>query len=104
MSPDMKVDFEGEWGELQKRLRRFLFRKKVPAARHDDLVQETALRLLLMWSQVDRSRSPWPLTVTIATNLLRDEVRVRPVREVVGDLPDHAAEVDVERSGLARVE
>jgi DNA-directed RNA polymerase specialized sigma24 family protein len=104
MSPDMKLDFESEWDDLQRRLRRFLFRKKVPSSRHDDIVQETALRLLLMWGQVDRTRSPWPLTVTIATNLLRDERRIRPVREVAGDLPERAAKVDVERSGLARVE
>src|SRR5687768_5809898 len=100
----MKLDFESEWNDLQCRLRRFLFRKKVPSSRHDDIIQETALRLLLMWGQVDRTRSPWPLTVTIATNLLRDEGRIRPVREVAGgDLPERAAKVDVERSGLARV-
>ncbi|MGH2807858.1 MAG: sigma factor [Actinomycetota bacterium] len=104
MSPEMKRDFEAEWGDLQERLRRFLFRKKVPASRHDDLVQETALRLLLMWDQVDRSRPPWPLTATIVTNLLKDQARVRPVREVAGEVPERAAQVDVERSGLARVE
>lgn len=104
MSPEMKRDFEAEWAQLQKRLRAFLFGKKVPAGRHDDLVQETALRLLLMWDQVDRTRSPWPLTVTIATNILRDEGRVRPIREVTGEVPELAAQIDVERSGLARVE
>ena len=104
MSPDSKRSFETEWPQLSARLRRLLARKNVPAGCHDDLVQETALRLVVMWDQVDRNRSPWPLTVTIVMNLLRDANRPRPVREICGDIPDVIAAADVERSGIARSE
>lgn len=104
MSPDGKRSFETEWPQLSARLRRLLARKRVPGSCHDDLVQETALRLLVMWDQVDRNRSPWPLTVTIVMNLLRDANRPRPVREVCGNIPDVIAAADVERSGIARSE
>lgn len=104
MSPDMKRDFEHEWAELSPRLRALLSRKKVSACRRDDLVQEVALRLLLMWPQVDRARPVWPLALTIAMNLIRDESRVRPVNEISGEVPDVHGISDVETSGLARVE
>ena len=104
MSPEMKRDFEHQWTELSPRLRLFLARKKVPSGRRDDLVQEVALRLLLMWPQVDRGRPLWPLAVTITMNLVRDEGRARPVREIYGDVPDVLGVSDVETSGLARVE
>lgn len=104
MSPEKKRDFESEWPLLARRLKSFLSRKKVPATKQDDLIQETALRLYKMWDQVDRNRPAWALTVTIALNLLRDEYRRAPHADVVADLPDVAQNYDVERAGLARVE
>lgn len=104
MSPEKKRDFESEWPMLAKRLKSFLSRKNVPAAKQDDLIQETALRLYKIWDTVDRTRPAWALTVTIALNLLRDEYRRAPHADVVAELPDLPNGYDVERAGLARLE
>ena len=105
MSPERRRDFEQEWPAIQSGLKSLLARKKVPALEHDDLIQETALRLYGMWGRVDRSRSPWPLAVTIALNLVRDGSRHRPIRELSSaDVPDVPDLYEVERAGLARVD
>ncbi|HEU4481072.1 MAG TPA: sigma factor, partial [Actinomycetota bacterium] len=104
MSPERKREFEQEWPELARRLDALLRRKRVPAEQRDDLVQEVALRLLKMWDEVIRGRSAWPLTSTIALNLLRDGYRSRRWTESVADLPDRASSHDVERAGMARIE
>lgn len=97
-------DFEQQWPDLAKRLDTMLAGKRVPAHKRDDIVQETGLRLFRMWDQVDPDRPLWALVVTIALNLLRDEARKRPEREVLGLVPDRPADQDVERAGLARLE
>lgn len=104
MSPDAKAGFETEWAVLSRRLRLLLARKRVPPAHHDDLVQETALRLVSMWDSVDRRRGLWPLTVTIALNLLRDRGRAVNKDDLVAEIPDLAALTDVETVGIARME
>lgn len=96
--------FEQQWPDLARRLDTMLAGKRVPAHKRDDVVQETGLRLFRMWDQVDPERPLWALVVTIALNLLRDEARKRPEREVLGLVPDRAADQDVERAGLARLE
>ncbi|HYO61749.1 MAG TPA: sigma-70 family RNA polymerase sigma factor [Actinomycetota bacterium] len=96
--------FEQQWPDLARRLDTMLAGKRVPAHKRDDIVQETGLRLFRMWDQVDPERPLWALVVTIALNLLRDEARKRPEREVLGLVPDRAADQDVERAGLARLE
>lgn len=97
-------DFEQQWPDLARRLDAMLAGKRVPAHKRDDIVQETGLRLFRMWSQVDPERPLWALVVTIALNLLRDEARKHPEREVLGLVPDRPADQDVERAGLARLE
>lgn len=97
-------DFEQQWPDLARRLDAMLAGKRVPPHKRDDIVQETGLRLFRMWEQVDPDRPLWALVVTIALNLLRDEARKRPEREVLGLVPDRAADQDVERAGLARLE
>lgn len=104
MSPDAKAGFETEWAVLSRRLRLLLARKRVAPAHHDDLVQETALRLVSMWDSVDRRRDLWPLTVTIALNLLRDRGRAVNKDDLVGEIPDLPAVTDVETAGIARME
>ncbi len=104
MSPEAKKNFEAEWGVLSRRLRLMLARKRVPACQVDDVLQETALRLLHMWESVDRSRALWPLTATIALNLLRDRSRVGQRHDLVAQLPEVKAIHDVEIAGLARLE
>ena len=96
--------FEQQWPDLARRLDTMLAGKRVPPHKRDDIVQETGLRLFRMWEQVDPDRPLWALVVTIALNLLRDEARKRPEREVLGLVPDRAADQDVERAGLARLE
>ena len=96
--------FEQQWPDLARRLDTMLAGKRVPPHKRDDIVQETGLRLFRMWGQVDPERPLWALVVTIALNLLRDEARKRPEREVLGLVPDRAADQDVERAGLARLE
>lgn len=104
MSPEAKCSFEAEWAALSRRLRLLLVRKRVSPAQHDDLLQETALRLVSMWDSVDRRRELWPLTVTIALNLLRDRDRVTNKDDLVGDMPELRSLTDVETAGIARIE
>ena len=104
MSPEAKRSFEAEWAVLARRLRLLLARKRVDPAQHDDLLQETALRLVSMWDSVDRRRELWPLTVTIALNLLRDRGRVVNKDDLVGEMPEMRSLTDVETAGIARME
>lgn len=92
------------WPELVPRLRSMLARAGAPGAERDDLVQETALRLLGMWGSVDPARPVEPLARRIAMNAWRDQWRRLGEREVLGEVPELAAEVDTERAALARVE
>ena len=86
------------------RLNGLLASKNVPSWKRDDVVQETGLRLFRMWEKVDRNRPVWPLAVTIALNLMRDEARKHPEREVLGAVPEMPASHGVEDEGLARIE
>ena len=104
MSPELRAEFEASWAALSVRLDRFLANRNVSACKRDDLIQETAIRLFGIWTTVDRTRSPWPLTVTIALNLLRDESRSARNRELYGDLPETPGTHQVEAAGLARIE
>ena len=104
MSPELVGAFEKQWPEVSKRLEGLLASKNVPVCKRDDVVQETGLRLFGMWEKVDRARPVWPLVVTIALNLLRDEARRNPEREVLGTVPDMPTINDVEHEGLARIE
>ncbi|MFN2388752.1 MAG: RNA polymerase sigma factor [Actinomycetota bacterium] len=103
MSAVPERSFEIEWPILARRLDFLLARKCPSVADREDIIQETGLRLLGMWSRVDLHRSAAPLATAIALNLLRDRAR-RPVREVLGHIPESAAVDDVERSGMARVD
>jgi DNA-directed RNA polymerase specialized sigma24 family protein len=97
--------FEKQWPEVSQRLQGLLASKNVPSCKRDDVVQETGLRLFGMWEKVDRARPVWPLAVTIALNLMRDEARRNPQREVLSEIvPEMPASHDVEDEGLARLE
>lgn len=104
MSPELRAEFERHWPGLSVRLDRFLASRRVSPSLRDDLIQETAIRLYGMWTKVDRSRHPWPLTMTIALNLLRDAGRASRHGEICAELPDLAGSQHVEAAGLARVE
>lgn len=102
----MRADefFGSQWETLVPGLRSALARAGAPAADRDDLVQETALRLYRMWDNVDFERPIEPLARQIALNAWRDQWRRRGEREVIGEVPDRATEVDTERAALARIE
>lgn len=102
MTRDMQRKLEEQWPALATQLRSFLARRGTPYSRREDIVQETAARLVSMWERVDPQRPAWPLVKTIALNLLRDEARKRleeiPTEELELPCPDH------EVSMMARLE
>lgn len=102
--PAAARSFEAVWPDVADQLHSMMAAKRLPLAKREDLVQETGLRLFKMWDRVDPERPVWPLAVTILLNLIRDEARRRPEREVLGAVPDAPADLDVERTSLARLE
>lgn len=103
MSPRGAAEFGERWPALQRRLQGFLRAKGVPPGDIDDLVQEVAARLVSFWHKVEPDRPLWPLTVTIALNLIRDRSR-RPELEFLGELPDVAGNGDVADASIAKLE
>jgi hypothetical protein len=103
MTPRMRRDFEARWPDLALRVEGLLKRKGVEAGRRDDILQETALRLIQMWNRVDPARAP-SLAVTVALNLLRDESRRQSCIDFMDHVPETLEPVDVEAAGLARIE
>jgi DNA-directed RNA polymerase specialized sigma24 family protein len=103
MSPRAAAEFGKQWPALQRRLTAFLRGKGVPPSEVDDLVQDVAARLVSYWHKIDPDRPLWPLTVTIALNLVRDRGR-RPDLEFLGELPDVAGDGDVADASIARIE
>lgn len=104
MTPELRSEFETSWRDLHPRLHAMLLGRGIRPDRHDDLIQETALRLYGMWERVDRSRPSWPLAKTIVLNLLRDECRTNRVTEPLDEFPEQAFDYDLERQGIARIE
>jgi RNA polymerase sigma factor (sigma-70 family) len=94
------------WRAIAPGLARYLRRRGVVPDDVEDVVQETALRLFVVWPRIDSEASVEPLARTIALNVWRDHLRTRAARDVrvadVPDMPDAAA--CVERTVLARVE
>lgn len=94
--------FEASWPELEKRLRDALTRRRVPVDAREDVLQETALRLLRSWDRV-RVESMWAFALTIALNIVRDEARKRERRDnSIPESPTH--EHDAEHEALVRLE
>jgi RNA polymerase sigma factor (sigma-70 family) len=96
--------FATEWPDVARSLRWMLARAGAPERDQDDLVQETALRLLRIWASVDPHRPVEALARRIATNAWRDQWRRRGCRELLGGIPDNEGVADTERAALARVE
>ncbi|MGH2748895.1 MAG: RNA polymerase sigma factor [Actinomycetota bacterium] len=96
--------FEREWPALARRVDRVLAPRNVAPWLREDIVQETGLRLFRMWESIDPHRSVRALAVTIALNLLRDEARRWHRGAPTNVVPDRAAQDDVERESLARLE
>ncbi len=103
MTPKMRRDFESAWPDLSRRVERLLARKRIPISQRDDVLQETALRLIKMWDRVEPNLLP-SLTTTITLNLIRDESRRRKTQGILAEIPELAEPGDVEAAGLARIE
>lgn len=104
MTSDQQRDFEHQWPALAVRVNRLLKRKKLSPWLVEDLTQETGLRLIRMWPTIDQSQPLWPLTATIALNLMRDHMRKEGSHEVTSSIPDTASVENVEQRGMARLE
>ena len=98
-----QLTFEVEWPHLARRLHSTFRHHKTPRTLTEDLVQETGLRLFEIWDRVDPERELWPLALTIALNIRRDQVRTESRRQQITD-PEELIEQNTERIALARVE
>ena len=99
---DVTMGFEEAWPALDKRLRGALAGRRVPVDLRDDIVQETGLRLFRHWSSV-RPESAWAFALTIAINLVRDEMR-RCERQDPSRLETPGHQRDAEQDALVRIE
>jgi hypothetical protein len=95
------TDFEALWPELQAQLTGYLLKRGVARELADEVLQDTALRLLGCWERIDHSRPLGPLAKKIAWNLLVDHHRRTPVL-LVADLPDMCSVYDIEEHRALR--
>src|SRR5688500_10159636 len=95
---------EQEWPALSAQLFRLLAKRGVPAWVAEDIVQDTATRLIGSWDKIDPERRLGPYACTIALNLLTDHYRRLAQADVRSELPDVAAQVDVPHEVMARLE
>lgn len=93
--------FESAWTEIAPRLAAILRRRGAPPDIVDDVVQETAIKLLTAWDRVDPERPLWPFARTIAINSLTDRIR-RDGARPIEDIADEAMSYDLEEHVLAR--
>ena len=94
--------FEERWPELEVQLRAALTRRRIPVDAREDVLQETALRLLRSWDRV-RPESLWAFALTVALNIVRDEARKKERHErscfaspILERDPEHEAIVRIE--------
>ncbi|HEX2241629.1 MAG TPA: RNA polymerase sigma factor [Actinomycetota bacterium] len=99
-----RFDFQDEWPEISRHIQALLIRCRVPEALREDLLQETALRILHLQDAIDPDRSVRALSSTIALNLLRDHIRREKRLVPVFDLTLVAELQDVESEVIARDE
>jgi DNA-directed RNA polymerase specialized sigma24 family protein len=95
--------FADEWPALVPRLRAVLARAGASPYDRDDLVQETAARLLASWGAVDHERGIAPFATRIALNAWRDQWRQRGRHEVLAEPPELVEPMDTERVAIARL-
>ncbi|HVL64069.1 MAG TPA: sigma-70 family RNA polymerase sigma factor [Actinomycetota bacterium] len=96
--------FAEAWADLSVRLDATLVRRGVPRWLKDDVVQETGLRLLKVWDDLDHDRPLLPLAYTIARNLVADEIRRNRNLDMGDEVEEASDEFVTERAGLARLE
>lgn len=103
MSSKPASDFEASWPAVAQDLRRLLARRGVDSYTTDDLIQETAFKILTRWDRLDHERPLFPFAATVALNLMKDGFR-RSGREFLCDEQPNIPSGDVESEGLARLE
>jgi RNA polymerase sigma factor (sigma-70 family) len=96
--------FATQWPALEKQLTAMLARRRIPACLREDIVQEAGLRLWRNWDRIDPKRSVWPFAMTIALNLVRDEIRNRALMERKLAIADEPIPLDIEELALTRIE
>jgi hypothetical protein len=101
---DAEEFFATRWPAMVPSLRAALARAGASPSDREDLVQDTAMRLLGMWAEIDWERPVEALARRIAINAFRDQWRRRGDREILGALPEEAAYDDTERAAVARLE
>jgi hypothetical protein len=97
------ADFAEVWGRIYPRLTSFLRGRGAVGMSEEDLAQETAARLLAMWPKVD-PKTAWPLTVTIALNLIRDGYRTRRDILPLEEVGESVSLSDTEAQVMSRIE
>lgn len=96
--------FDDVWPDVARQVDAVLRSRGIDSSLREDLVQETAVRLLQAWHRLDLTRPIDGLAMTISLNLLRDHFRRRSNQEILGEVPEQPSELDVERLGMARSE
>lgn len=94
--------FEERWPELEVQLRAALTRRRIPIDAREDVLQETALRLLRSWDRV-RPESLWAFALTVALNIVRDEARKKE-RHERSCFESPMLERDPEHEAIVRIE
>jgi RNA polymerase sigma factor (sigma-70 family) len=80
--------FDTEWIAVSARLNGILAHRGVPRCDRDDILQETAIRLLRSWDRLDPARQVEPYARVVAANVWRDSLRRAPKEDPVEHLPD----------------
>lgn len=97
--------FSEQWPSIARRLASVLTKNGAPRSEVEDLVQETAARLVKAWHTVDQSRSVEAFARTVALNAWRDQWRRRGNHEVLKEEFELASrESHVEDVTIARME
>lgn len=94
--------FEARWPELETQLRAALTRRRIPIDAREDILQETALRLLRNWDHV-QPESLWAFALTVALNIVRDDARKKE-RHERNTFQDPVVTHDPEHEALVRLE
>lgn len=95
--------FEAVWGDLGRGLENVLVADGVPGSLAEDVVQETGIRLLVRWEDLDHGRPLMPLALTIARNLVVDRHRKEERIDLYAVPQERPAPADIEQRALARI-
>lgn len=94
-------DLESLWPDLRADVVGYLLKRGASREVVDEVVQDTAVRLLGCWQRIDHSRPLGPLANKIAWNLLVDHYRRTPALPVA-EFPDKCSVYDIEEHRVLR--